>query len=202
MPACPNCGDAVPEALSVVKMTTCESCGSSLFVRDAALVLAGQAGVMHDAPLLFGVGDRIKLDLETVTLHGHARFSYGRGFWDEFWGLTEAGASVWVSVDEGDIVLQYPIPPGDAPSLTGPLQIGRTVTWAGEEYRVSEVDVATCVGLRGQFDHVLEIGETYRFANLTGPDASLLSGEFWEGGSSWYQGIWCDPFEIELGPTA
>ena len=103
--ACPNCGDRI-DLRDGVRMLTCPSCGTTLLYEDAVVRQAGSAGVMHDAPLLFGIGDRVRCPAGIFDILGHARFDYGRGWWDEFWALDEDGHPAWLSIDEGDVAVQ------------------------------------------------------------------------------------------------
>ncbi len=196
--SCPNCGDDVTPTIARARMVTCPSCDSTILIESDAVRLAGEQGVMHEVPMLFDIGDTVICGEKTVTLHGHARFSYGRGFWEEFWGQTPSGDSAWVSVDEGDVVVQKPVPASNYPRSQGEFRPGREITCQNQHFRVVEVDSAECVALRGSFDEELKVGETYSFVNAQASNGLLLSGELWEGGQSWFLGYWFDPFEIKV----
>ena len=170
----------------MVRLITCDSCGTSLMLEDDVSKVAGEQGVMHDAPLLFGLGDTVKLGRETIRLLGHARFSYGPGFWDEFWGVNEINKSRWVSIDEGDIVVQQPLPLKSWPEFSGKLRVGREFRRKDEIFTIREVDVAECIALLGSFDETLTVGETYQFANAMSDGGTLLSFEVWEDGQNWF----------------
>ncbi|WP_264211275.1 DUF4178 domain-containing protein [Leisingera thetidis] len=195
---CPNCASPVAPAAAMVKMAACAACGTTLFIADEQARLAGEAGVMHAAPLLFGLGSTIRLDGRTLRILGHARFSYGRGFWDEFWALDARDEPCWVSLDEGDIVLQRELDRAAWPRYDGRLALGRTVELDGVSFTVTEEDDAECVAVRGSFDQALVVGGRYRFVNLQGGDGTLLSGEFHGTSREWYRGAWYDPFEAEV----
>ncbi len=188
----------MPAQIRHVVMLTCPSCGTTLYLDGTRLENAGASGEMHDAPALFGIGDSVQLDRARIDILGHARFSYGRGWWDEYWGQNEKQTGCWISVDEGDVVLQYPIPRKRWPQLSARPRLGLPFMYDGKDFAVTEIDVAECVALRGAFGEVLEIGETYRFFNAEGSDGALLSGEFWDGGESWFVGYWHDPFEVTV----
>ncbi len=183
-------------------MMSCTSCGTTVLLSDEAVKLAGEQGVMHDGPALFGIGDTIHIGKESVEILGHARYSYGRGYWDEYWGLTARGEPRWVSVDEGDIVLQAPIPPANTPTTDPPYRVGQVLTHSSQRYDITELDQAECMALRGTFDEELHVGETYRFVNAQAPDGGLLSGEFWGTEASWFVGEWVDPFEVRVSEGA
>lgn len=179
-------------------MVTCDSCGTSLFLSDHAAEQAGEGGVMHDVPLLFGLGDDIRLGRNRYHIVGHARFSYGRGTWDEFCALDQGGAPIWISVDEGDIVVQEEIPRAKWPRYDGYLKLGQSFDYAGDSFSVVETAGAECIALRGSFDEPLRVGETYAYFNLQGADGQLLSAEVVGDQQAWYLGRWFDPFEVEV----
>lgn len=167
-------------------------------VNDQQVTLAGDQGVMHDAPLLFGIGDLVLLGRTSTMILGHARYSYGRGFWDEFCGADDMGETCWISVDEGDVVRQRRLGPGKAPKFQPPFKPGETLEFDGSTFAVSEVETAECVALRGQFDEVLHVGERHTFVNASAGDEDLLSGEFWDGHALWFFGRWHDPFDVKV----
>lgn len=195
---CPNCGTQSPVELKAAKLAACPSCDTTLFLQDAQVKLAGKQGVMHDAPLLFGLGNRLGLGGKSIRLLGHARYSYGRGFWDEFCGIDTTGAISWISIDEGDVVVQERLPKGHQPKFAPPFKLGESLDFQGTIYRVSEVESAKCVALRGQFDETLNMGETYDFVDASAEDGTLLSGEFWDNTVAWFHGRWYDPFAIDV----
>lgn len=195
---CPNCGSDLESRFAAVKMTTCASCETTLYLESDHFRDAGSSGEMHDVPLLFQVGKTVRTGADTHTIIGHARFSYGTGWWDEFFATTEKGEEVWLSVDEGDVVVQRALSPGAAPDIWEPPELGAFLSIHGAKYRVTERETAICIALRGEFPEVLEIGATYEFVNCQGEDGTLLSGEFSTGAPDWYSGAWLDQYTIEI----
>jgi hypothetical protein len=195
---CPNCGDLVSPAIKSVKMITCASCTTTLLLEDAGLRLAGEQGVLHDVPMLFGLGDHLRIGKASYDILGHARFSYGRGTWDEFWAIDGQGAPVWISVDEGDLIVQRILARADWPKYDGYLRLGSTFLYKAEEFRVDEVGTGTCTGLKGSFGHELTVGESYKFLNLQGEDGGVLSAEIQGAQYEWFIGHWVDPFEVKV----
>lgn len=195
---CPNCGDTLTPRFSAAKMATCTSCETTLFLDSGHVQNAGSSGDMHDAPLLFQIGQTVRAGAETYDVIGHARFSYGAGWWDEFFAVTSDGEEVWISVDEGDVIVQRALPSDTAPQIVTPPSLGDYVTTQIENYRVTEKDTATCIAFRGAFPEVLTIGKTYTYVNCQGDDGLLLSGEFSTGAPDWYTGIWLDQFNLTI----
>ncbi|MBY6201377.1 DUF4178 domain-containing protein [Maritalea mobilis] len=195
---CPNCGYGFPELRHSTRMFDCPACGTTLFRGQDALAPMGDHGVMHETPMLFGIGDAVWADGTQFEVVGHARFDYGRGFWDEMWALDGNGDGAWLSIDEGDVVLQRAFPPGSGPRQPDPLPVGHDFTYQGRKYTVTEADLAKCVAIRGEFPEVLEIGEQHLFINAAGRDGEVLSGEFWDGVHQWFEGVWLDPFTLTV----
>ena len=193
--SCPNCGAALPPVIAHARAVSCDFCGTSVVLEDDAVRAAGEAGVMLDAPELIRVGEAVRLaDRGTFEAVGHVRYDYGRGHWDEYFGLLD-GTPAWVSVDEGDVALQWPVedPPRDAAQL---FRRGAKTVWRGDPYAVTEVETATLIGFRGQLPEAVAVGETHLYANLSGPGGLILSGERWDGGTAWFAGLWIDPFRV------
>ena len=183
-------------------MTTCDACATTLYLRDNGFLNAGSAGEMHTGPMLIKIGDTVRIDGGVFDIIGHARFDYGPGWWDEFYAIDGAGKGAWVSVDEGEVILQRPV----SETLTGTPraapQLGATFRVNGYTYRVTERDTATCIAVRGEFPETLTVGEVYNFINARNPYSEVLSGEFSADGVQWFIGKWIDPFEIKVDRAA
>lgn len=179
-------------------MITCTSCNTTLVLEDAGLLAAGEQGVLHEVPMLFALGDKVRIGQSRYDILGQARFSYGRGTWDEFWAVDGLGAPVWISVDEGDLILQRSLTRDQWPKYDGYLRMKSTLTYEGQGFRVQEEGTGTCLGLRGSFGHELKLGESYRFLNLQGEEGDVLSVEIEGNSYEWFLGRWIDPFDVEV----
>lgn len=195
---CPNCGARINELAKIARMAACESCDTTLLIEDEVARAAGEKGVMHETASLFDIGDTVKAGESSVILKGKARFSYGRGFWDEFWGLDENGKSVWISLDEGDVAVQRELADASLSKAVQKAGIGDAIALDRREFVIAEIETAECVALRGAFDHELRVGESYKFINALGRNGTLLSYEYWIGGAQLYLGQWFSPFDIEV----
>ena len=192
---CANCGAALPRRFAQSRMIVCPQCSSTSVLRDEAFKLAGSGGVMQDAPSLVRLDQPLRLGGLRVTPVGHARFSYGRGWWDEYWCLTQSRDGCWLSVDEGDYAIEWPLDPVDWPRARN-LVLGQSVTVKETKFVVSEAENATCLAVRGEFPEELSTGETHLYYDLTGPAGEIATFEAWDGGRSWTIGNWFDPWDV------
>ena len=196
MSSCPNCGAELPKLLAHARMVNCDYCDTSVVLEDDVLRAAGHAGAMLEAPELIGLGRTVQLGAKGLfTATGHVRYDYGRGHWDEYHGLLNGQNPLWVSVDEGDVAVQLPLPRADWPSAD-PFRLGAGVAIRGMGFATTEVETATLIGFRGQLPEPVAVDETHLYANLAGPEGRIVSAERWEGGVAWYEGAWIDPFAV------
>lgn len=195
---CPNCGYGYENLRKSTRMFDCPACGTTLYRENDDLAPMGNAGEMHDYPMLFGLGDAVHAEGRKYVIQGHARYDYGRGTWDEMYGEDGDGKAAWISIDEGDVVVQYPYDGNAGPRRTDPPEVGETFSYSGTDYTVTEADTAKCIAVRGQFPELIQVDDAHYFVNASGPSGQLLSGEFWDGGHQWYEGTWLDPFTVKV----
>lgn len=194
-PNCGNCGAGLPGRLAQARMITCTYCGTTSVLRDRAFEVAGSGGEMLDVPSLIQLGRTISIDRRQLVPVGQARFSYGRGHWDEFWCLDGAGEGLWLSADEGDYALEHDLPRKDWPDSRR-MSLGTAIEMLGETFTVTEVETATCLAVRGEFPEELDVGESHLYYDLSAPDGAMATFERWDGGEAWSVGKWIDPWEV------
>lgn len=196
--SCPNCGYGFDNLRPSTRMFDCPSCDTTLFRDGVALQPLGNHGEMHDYPMLFALGDTITAEGIRFEVVGHARYDYGRGTWDEMWVENDRGQGAWVSIDEGDVAIQFPYAGNAGPRRSDPPSVGERFSYSGTDFTVTEADTARVLAVRGQFPEAIRVGDEHYFINASGPSGQMLSGEFWEGGHQWHDGTWLDPFTLKV----
>ncbi len=191
---CSNCGAPVTPQIRTTKMVSCVQCDTTLYLADEGFRLAGKQGVMQDTPTLLKLGERAVIDGENWEPIGHARYSYGRGWWDEFWCIG-GDTAAWISVDEGDIAIERPLAPDQYPRGFTP-RIGAIVGIGDESFRVTEAETAECIALRGEFPELLSVGDRHNYFDLTGEYGGLATYETWDNEELWHLGRWVDPWRV------
>ncbi|MGF1553490.1 MAG: DUF4178 domain-containing protein [Paracoccaceae bacterium] len=202
---CDNCGAPIERRLGASRVLACPFCATTQVVVDDVLRSAGSAGAMLDAPTLLELDRPAVVAGRRVRPVGHLRYSYGPGWWDEFW--CEAGRdTVWVSVDEGDVAIEHPL--SDRVRRAGMrLALGETlelpgvgVTGAPARFTVVEAETAECVAFRGELPEVVRLGERHLFFDALGERGAILSAEQWEEDGerreAWFVGQWVDPWTV------
>lgn len=193
---CGNCGAELPLRFRHTRMVACTHCGSTSVLKDHAFELAGSGGVMQDAPSLVELDAEMLVGTRRLIPVGHARFDYGRGWWDEYWCIGSGSlGGCWLSVDEGDYAVEWPVPESRWPEARS-LSLGRSIEMDARHYIVTEAESATCVAVRGAFPEVLDVGETHLYYDLSSHDGGLATYELWDGGRAWTAGRWVDPWDV------
>jgi len=190
---CPQCGDQLSLYFKHTKLIQCISCKSTIFLEDDATRLSGDSSVLSEELSLIELNQPFFYQQKSYMPIGLIRYSYGRGFWEEWWVKDIANNAYWLSVDEGDFILQkevdtlLSIEEFDALYLNTPLHNGWIVTEKG---------TATCEGFSGSLPKVVKKGSQYEYVHLTGKDGELQTIEKVNQKLQTYQGKWLSPFDI------
>lgn len=191
---CPQCGDRLSLFFKYSKLIKCPSCNSSIFLEDESVKLIGESSVLSSEPSLIQLHQRFKLQGKTFTPLGKIRYDYGRGFWEEWFVKDERNKAFWLSVDEGDFVLEEKI------KLTFPVKnfaqfkLGKRY----KEYLVTEKGHGICVGFEGELPKQITINETHQYVHLSTGYNNLVTVEFNKQNMQTFKGKWIDPLEIKV----
>lgn len=191
---CPQCGYELPLYFKYTKLVKCVSCKSSIFLEDDAVKLAGKSSVLADEPSLLKIGVEFDYKQTRFLPIGKIRYSYGRGFWEEWWLKDSRGESWWLSVDEGDFVLEQKIDSSYDDIDMDKLKIGDRL----DEWFVSEIGDGVCEGFEGSLPKNIEIGSSYRYLHLSSFEAKLRTIEIHEDKIEVYEGKWIDALDIGI----
>ena len=191
---CPQCGDSLPLYISYAKLAKCDSCKSTIFIEDDAVRLAGESSVLSDEVSLIRLNTPFKYKNHTFLPVGVVRYSYGRGFWEEWWVNRDDGENFWLSVDEGDMVLEKEIDNIYNYSKIQHISMGDILD---KKYIVTEIGDAKIEGFDGSLPNQMDFGVDYKYIHLSEKNANLITIEILNNRVSTYKGVWIDSFMIE-----
>lgn len=107
-------------------------------------------------------------------VEGRVRYSYGRGFWDEWYVELDDGSTAWLTEDDHELALQTEHP--------GPLKAkknlvpGAKFKVADMRFVVTEVGEARCLGIEGRLPDLILPDETYDYVDASTPDGRYALG--------------------------
>jgi DNA-directed RNA polymerase subunit RPC12/RpoP len=189
---CPQCGDILPLHFSYSKLAQCHSCGAHIFLEDDGARLAGEQSVLSQEPSLIILNQPFIYNNKTYTPIGHVRFSVGRYIWDEWWIISQGANGYWLSVDDGDYVLEKEITFNLPIYSYKEIKLNQKI----KGWSVTEIGEGKCVGFEGELPEIIEVGEIHHYAHLSKAHGDMMSVEFFGKTKKLYSGKWLDPYEI------
>ncbi|CAA6807544.1 MAG: Unknown protein [uncultured Sulfurovum sp.] len=191
---CPQCGDKLNIFFKYSKLIKCQSCSSAIFLEDKSVRLIGEGSTLSPEPSLIELHKMFKLQNKTFTALGKIRYGYGRGFWEEWFLRDEKNQEFWLSIDEGDFVLEeknkLSLPFKDFSKFKVGSRHGK--------YIVTEKGEGTCIGFEGELPENINIDEKHQYIHLSEGGGHLVTLEFTKNSSQTFKGKWIDPLDIEV----
>lgn len=173
---CPSCGAANVVTNPGVLMKVCDYCKTAMYWdKDSAL----RAGIKsQDLPpsSRFKIGAAGKLKDQSFTVLGRLRYAHENGTWDEWFVETGDGKILWLTEDEGELFLEKPLQLTSEVPPHADLRPGMQIQLNDKVGVVEEVGEARCIGGEGQIPFIVEIGETYPYADGASPDGNFSFG--------------------------
>lgn len=191
---CPQCGNALALHFKYTKLVKCASCNASIFIEDDSVKQVGERSTLSPTPSLIELYKPFKLQGQTFLPLGKIRYSYGRGFWEEWFLNDEHNKAYWLSIDEGDFVLEEKVKLSLPFKSTTQFKVGSSYG----DYLVTEKGEGVCQGFEGELPERIKLNEKHQYIHLTEGYGKLLTLEFTEGSTQTFRGEWIDPLEIEV----
>ena len=195
--ACENCGaESVvrnPAALSVV----CSYCDSVLLLVDTRWQDSGEKSRLSQGFSRLYIGAYGSINDTRIHVVGRARYSFGRGFWDEWYVLDEMGNGSWVTEDNHQFCWQKPLTTNiDLPSETTP---GTDIRVENIAFRVLESGHAKCLGIEGEIPKNLLPQMEFRYTDASSFDGIHALGiEQHQTSITVFMGTWLSQDDIKM----
>ena len=190
---CPQCGDKLELHFKWTKLVSCSSCKSSIFLEDDGSFNIGEQSSLSPEPSLIELHIPITIENKSYLPLGKIRYSYGRGFWEEWFLTDNQNQKFWLSIDEGDFVIQekatIKLP------FSNPLSAKVGNKYGG--YLVSERGTGKCVGFEGELPELIKIGESHFYLHLNVGEGKLITVEVTAQKTETFVGQWIDPLIIK-----
>jgi hypothetical protein len=175
---CPACGGPVEFKSGQSIVVICNYCRSAIARTDRDLRDLGKVAEIVETGSPLDIGIRGKWQDIPFELTGRAQLGHELGGqWDEWYATFSNGWLGWLAEAQGRFYLtfQRPIPENVQLPSFDQLQLGQTVPglpWP-TPLMVAETGRAKALGAKGEIPYLLTPGETYYYADLSGPNASF-----------------------------
>lgn len=197
MPSCPTCGAPLPAGNPGVVMAVCEYCGGVSYWNEQGAQDSGKKSMLGQGFTRLYRDATGSLRGRRFRVEGRVRYSFGRGFWDEWYITFDDGSSAWVTEDDHELSLQTAYD-GSQVQTEG-LQPGGALQVGGQQYVVMEMGEASCLGIEGQLPKAVLPDESYRYIDASSPDGRYALGiELDEEPPTLFIGEWLAHEEVQL----
>jgi Domain of unknown function (DUF4178) len=175
---CPACGAPVEFKSGQSIVVICGYCRSAVARTDRDLKDLGKVSELVETGSPLDIGIRGSWRDTPFELTGRAQLGHEMGGqWDEWYATFQNQWLGWLAEAQGRFYLtfQYTIPDNVTLPTFDQLQLGQTITglpWPAPLI-VAETGKATALGAKGEIPYLLTPGETYYYADLSGPDGSF-----------------------------
>lgn len=162
-------------------------------MNDKSAIAIGEFSNLSPEPSLLKLYEPFTLHKKSYLPLGKIRYAYGRGFWEEWFLKGENDKEYWLSIDEGDFVLEHKMKmtlPFKSPHV---VKVGR---YYGS-YLATEKGKGTCVGFEGELPLRIHIGKVHYYLHLSKGGGNLVTVEFTDKIDETFIGKWIDPLDIK-----
>jgi hypothetical protein len=175
---CPGCGAPVEFKSGVSIVVICNYCRSAVARTDRDLKDLGKVAELVETGSPLDIGVRGTWRDVPFELTGRAQLGHEMGGqWDEWYATFSNQWLGWLAEAQGRFYLtfQYQIPDNVTLPTFDQLQLGQTISglpWP-TPLMVAETGRATALGAKGEIPYLLTPGETYDYADLSGPNGAF-----------------------------
>lgn len=199
---CPSCGAGHTIHNPGVITVVCEYCGNAVYWDEEKIANAGKQSVLPEGfSRLFrrATGSLFNKRFEVL---GRVRYSFGKGFWDEWFLEFENGEIGWLSEDNHEFAYENALPGANVPAIAQ-LSPGTKLTLKKQVFVIEEVGEAECLGVEGDLPLQLQTGEKYAFADGSTPTGQYTLGiEYDNDPPTVFLGRWVKYASLKLDDEA
>jgi len=195
---CPACGASHDISNPGLMMFVCEYCSNAVYWDREKVEAAGAQSVLPEGFSRLFRGAAGSYHQKRFLVHGRVRYSFGRGFWDEWYLEMNDGSNRWLTEDNHELAVQAPVTLGPVAAFES-MRPGSMISVRGHSFVVQEVGTAECIGVEGELPERYLTGETYPYVDASSPDGRHTLGiEYDDDKPSGFVGRWLKHAELRL----
>ena len=172
---CPSCGAGHSLHNPGIVTVVCEYCGNAIWWDAEKVNDAGKQSILPEGFSRLYRGATGKVKNRAFFVLGRVRYSFGHGFWDEWYIEFSDGEIGWLTEDNHEFVLEKRANAKKLPPFEK-LAPGVRFAVKGIPFVIEEVGQAECLGMEGDLPIIAQSGETYAFADASSPDGRYSLG--------------------------
>lgn len=195
---CPSCGATRALHNPGIVLFVCEYCGNSVYWDEDRLKDLGKQSILAEGFSRLYRGATGSLYDKRFVVLGRVRYSFGRGFWNEWFLEFQDGKTAWLSEDNHEFALETEASWPETP-LFQSFKPGKYI-WIGDtQFVVEKVGRAKCIGIEGNLPKVIQTGEGYDYVDGSSPDGKETFGiEYDQDPPTVFVGRWVSHAALNL----
>jgi hypothetical protein len=179
-------------------MFSCEFCKSLVYWDQEKIINAGTIAALPEGFSRLYRGATGTLLSKRFVVLGRARYSFCRGFWDEWYVEMHDGKTAWLSEDDHEFCLEGEVeepPPVDPAALKPRAEL----SLGGKRFVIEEVGKTSCLGIEGEIPKAVLPDESYSFADGSSVDGQYSLGIEFDGDRpTVFEGHWLRYASIQM----
>lgn len=185
---CPSCGAQIEFAIGSSAVVVCKYCHALVARTDRGVEDDGKVAALVDtgSPLRIGVTGKFRGIGYRLTGRTQMRHQAG-GVWDEWYAAFDDGRWGWLAEAMGKFYLTFKTAEAHVPDI-GELRLGAPVPQV-DNFVVAEIGTATLGSAEGELPWRPSPGETYRYADLSGPEMRFATLDYSEEKPLVFKGV-------------
>jgi hypothetical protein len=195
---CPTCGAPNNLLNPGVLMISCEYCTAAFYWDKERIQAAGFKSALPEGFSRMYKGATGSLRNSRFIVLGRARYSFQRGFWDEWYLEMQNGELLWLTEDNHEFRLEKEVkslvvPPFEKCGTGMRIDAGTGV------FIVTEFGDAQCIGIEGELPRVVLPDQKYPYVDAATPDGDRSLGiEYTSDPPITYVGEWLNHTVIKM----
>lgn len=180
---CPSCGAPVTFKIGSSIVVVCEYCNSAVARTDRDVRNLGKVADLIDTQSPLRVGLAGRFDGRPFELTGRVQIAHqAGGVWDEWYASFGGQYWGWLAEAQGRFYMTFPRQVADVAALppANTLGPGQPVAIPGDatRYVVGEAGVGRLMGAKGEIPYLVQPGQTYAYADLSGPAGAFATLDY------------------------
>lgn len=193
---CPSCGAPLTFRSSFSVYAVCAYCGSTVLRTDRNVSLIGKQADLPDEISPLQVGSKFTYRDQRFELLGRARMGWTDGAWTEWFAQSQQRRG-WLAEAQGFLALSFetPLPPALG---AAPPPLGAVIRIGKQDFRVSDIKRATCLGGEGELPFDAPRGRSATYYDMTSAGAAFAGLEIADDERRFYLGEYVDFDELKF----
>lgn len=192
---CPQCGAPTGTGQPGLPVVTCSHCNALISKAGDELSAVGDAGQIPFDVSPIQIGTRLSVKDKRGEIVGRERWSWDRGFWNEWLLQFPDGSSNWVAEEAGQFMIMEEMEPTptnieqlQAISMEGRASMGKRVRIGRTNFVVSDVKLIRCIAVEGSLPQIISADFARESIDLRTKDRQVITWQSDGHGYSLWRG--------------